>query len=239
MGKVRASQARFYLDRYHISGNTRVGSLTINQPEIDTSSLLGPGALIDNYTTQDEITAFNEYEDDGFDEYIHALVGDEGDHYLARLPTGAAENSLAYDGVVRLSRDPLVIALGSAQMRNLGFSGASGLYRGLVLRAGTITGNGNGTGRNQGATILGQEYAVTYRVLSGTFTSFDLQVQQSTDDGAGDAYSAIAALTQSFSAVGSARKSTTAVTEAWKRITVANWIGTSAVILVTAGLVAG
>lgn len=217
------------------------GTFDLTQPDIPITSIedVGPRSLIDNYATSDDLTAFGEYAEGEWDEILDALRDDEAEHYLGRFYQGTAENVPAWEGVVKLAREPIVIALGAAQMHNAGFTGASGVSRATVLRSATVTGNGNGTGRNLGATIAGQRFAVTYRVLSGTFTSFDLQVQQSTDDGGGDAYTAIAALTQSFTAASAVRKSVVTATEAWKRISVANWIGTNAVLLVTAGRVAG
>jgi hypothetical protein len=241
LAKQRSSVARIYLDHHRISGSMTAGTFNVNQSDIPITSIEdeGPRSLIDNYTTDDDLTAFGEYAAGEWDAILYDLLDDEAEHYLGRFYVGTAENSPVWDGVVRVTREPLVVAVGAAQMHNAGFSGASGVSRGLVLRSATITGTGNGTGRNLGVTTAGQRFAVTYRVLSGTFTSFDLKVQGSSDNGGADAYADIAGLTQSFSAVGAARKSIITATEAWKRITVANWVGTNAVILVTAGRVAG
>lgn len=239
LAKVRASATRIYLDAYDLSGSLNTAALNIDQPEIPIPTFTdGQAALIDNYRTASEVAGFGEFADNLIDERIHALVGDDTDHYLLTAFMGIAENAVVYEQAVRLTRKINSAAVGAVQLLSAGFVGASGLYRGLSLRQGTITGNGNGTGRNLGATVAGQVFAVTYRVISGTFVSFDLKIQESSDDGAGDAYADVAGLTQSFNAVGVARDEVTIATEAWKRVVVANWNGTSAVILVTAGAVA-
>lgn len=238
-GKTRASAVRIYLDHHDISGYLNTTALTIDQPELPVPTFSNAqGTLIDNYRVGAEVGGFGEFEDDLIDEILHDLVGDEADHYLAQLFTGTSENGVAYDLPVRLTRKPNTAGVGGVQLISAGFAGSGGLYRGRTLRFATITGNGNGTGRNLGATVAGQTFAVTYRVISGTFVTFDLKVQGSSDDGAGDAYADIAGLSQTFTAVGVARDEVVIATEAWKRITVANWNGTSAVVLVTAGTVA-
>jgi hypothetical protein len=236
IGKVSNLLTRIYLDPYDLSGYLNAVNTEVMQQLIGvgTFSDTGPRRIPGNYDHKAGINGFYDPLDDQIDEILEAVRGVDT-HYLLVLYGNNAENAVAYESIVDLSDKPLSGQVGGAVLLNAAFEGSNSLTRGTLLRSATITGNGNGTGRNLGATISGQEFGVVYRVLSGTFTSFDLKTQESSDDGGGDAYADVAGLTQSFSAAGVARKSTTAVTEAWKRTTVANWIGTSALVLVTAG----
>ena len=54
-----------------------------------------------------------------------------------------------------------------------------------------------------------------------------------------DLYADIAGMTTTLTAAGVARLTTTAATEAWKRVNIQAFTGTSAVIVVTGGVVQG
>lgn len=161
------------------------------------------------------------------------------DHFLTDLFGANAAGSVAYEQVVRFKSQPRSVASGQAILLNLTADGANGVSRGLVLYNATATGNANGTGYNQGITTTPAVYQVVIRVFSGTFTSFTLAVQESSDDEAGDPYATIAGLSQAITGTGCWRLTTTATTEAWKRVNIASWVGTNAVIIVTGGYLQG
>lgn len=241
ISKVSNKLSRFYVDEFNMSGALNAVTSTLDQPEVDitTFSDTGPRTLIDYYRTRDEFSGFFIDTDDDFDERIHALVGDENDHYLLKLWGSNVENAVAYEAIGRLTNKPISGRSGGVVMLNAAFSGSDACSRGTLLRSATVTGTGQGTGRNLGATLAGVTFQTVFRVLSGTFTSITLAIQESSDDGVGDAYAAIAGLSNVFTAVGVSRKTTTAATEAYKRVAVTAFTGTNAVILVTAGRVAG
>lgn len=241
MAKVSNVNTRIYLDQYNLSGFLNAASLQVDQELIPVTcfSDTGPRRLVGNYDHKHDHTGLFDGDDDSVDEIIHALLDDD-DHYLCELFGANVENSVAYESIVALTGKPLQAQLGQAILLNSAFVGRGGASRGLVIRNATISGNGDGTGRNIGASTAGQTFQTVIRVLSGTFTSFDVNIYESQNDGGGDPYALVADLSETgINAVGVWRNTTTSATEAWKRVTIANWIGTDAVLLVTAGIVQG
>lgn len=242
ISKVSNKLTRFVMDQYDLSGALNAMNQSVDQPEIDTTAFsdTGPRSIIDYYRTRDEINGFYMHSVGEIDEIINGLIGDENDHYLLKLWGNNAENAVAYEMIGRLVSNPISGRTGGVQMLNASFAGSNACSRGLVLRSALITEDGNGTGRNMGATLSGQEFQVVFRILGGTFAELTLSVQESSDNGAGDAYALITGLTATFSDADTpavSRKTTTAATEAYKRVTVSDFDGTDALVLVTAGLV--
>jgi hypothetical protein len=240
LAKLSSKNTRFFVDQYDLSGDLNTGSQQVMQPEIDTTCFAGgPSSLVDYYQTKDDWNGFfaRTVGVTDIDKVLNDLIGDENDHYLLKLFAGNSENAVAYEMIERLNANPLSGRVGGAVLISSSFGGSGPCYRGTVLRSATVTGTGNGTGRNLGSTLTTDEFAVTFRVVSGTFSSIGLKVQQSSDNGAGDAYSDIATLAHTFTAPGVYRVRTMAATEAWKRVVVSGFTGTNALILVTAGIV--
>jgi hypothetical protein len=241
IGKIRSTNTRFFVDQYDLSGDLNTGSQGITQPEIDTTcfSDAGPRSLVDYYQTKDDWNGFfaRSVGVEVIDKILNDLVGDEEDHYLLKLFAGNSENAVAYEMIERLNANPISGRVGGAVMLSSSFGGSGPCYRGAVLRSATVAGTGDGTGRNLGATLVTDEFAVTFRVVGGTFTSIGLKVQESSDDGVGDPYADIAGLAHTFTAPGVFRVTTNAATESWKRVSVSALVGTNALILVTAGIV--
>lgn len=250
MGKVSALGSRIYLDQYDISGVLNAGQLAINPetPVVTCFADVGPRRIPGNYDHNANVGGFFDAAAGSvggtarWDEVADALrTGGNIDHYLTQLFGANAAGSVAYDQIVALDSEPHTHRSGQAATLELGFSGRGGLSRGLVLAKATVNAAANGTGQNQGATVAGETYAAIIRVLGGTFSSITIVLQESSDDGAADAYAAIAGLTATFSVANTAavaRVTTTAATEAWKRYAVTAFTGTSATILVTAGRMA-
>ncbi len=242
MAKLSNVGTRIWLDQYDLSGFLNSGEQTVNQELIraECFSDTGPHRIVGNHDHKHSHNGFFDGAEDQIDEILDALRESPTDHYLAHLWGANAEGGIVYESLVRLSSKPISGANGGAVLLNTEFEGAGGISRGMILRNATVSANGNGTGRNVGATTLGQVFQVVFRVFSGTFTSFDLKIQESANDGSPDAYADVAGLAQTgIAAPGVWRVTTTAATEAWKRVVVANWNGTNAVIGVTAGYVAG
>lgn len=238
--KIRSSATRFFVDQYDLSGDLNAGNQGVTQPEIDTTCFAGgPSALVDYYQTKDDWNGFfaRTVGAKVIDDVLNDLIGDENDHYLLKLFAGNTENAVAYEMIERLNANPISGRVGGAVLISSSFGGAGPCYRGAVLRSATVTATGNGTGRNLGVTTTDDEFAVTFRVVGGTFTSIGLKVQQSSDNGAGDAYADVATLAHTFTAPGVFRVSTRAATEAYKRVVISGFTGTNALILVTAGVV--
>jgi hypothetical protein len=238
--KIRSSATRFFVDQYDLSGDLNAGNQGVTQPEIDTTCFAGgPSSLVDYYQTKDDWNGFfaRTVGVKVIDDVLNDLIGDENDHYLLKLFAGNTENAIAYEMIERLNANPISGRVGGAVLLSSSFGGSGPCYRGVVLRSATVAGTGNGTGRNLGATLVTDEFAVTFRVVGGTFTSIGLKVQQSSDDGGGDAYADVAGLAHTFTTPGVFRATTMAATEAYKRVVVSGFVGTNALILVTAGTV--
>lgn len=242
MAKRPASGARIWLAQYDLSGALNAATLDVTQElaDVGTFADVGPRRLPANYGHEHSHNGFFDAASGGLDPTIFALLSNAGGALpLAQLFEGAVEGRVAYEGLIEVSGQPRSGGNGEAILLNITGAGAGGLGRGQVIRAGTITGTGNGTGYNLGATTLGQTLAIVFRVFSGTFSSLALKVQGSSDDGAGDSYADISGLASgSITTPSAVRVTTTAATEAWKRVVVSAWSGTDALIGVTATVVA-
>lgn len=242
MAKYSNLNTRIWLDEFDLSGFLNSAAQDVKQETIPVTcfSDAGPRRLVGNYDHSHQHGGFFDGADDSFDEQIFAMLNDTDDHYLGHCFGANIESSIVYESVIRLDGQPRTAQIGQAVLLNLSGQGANGMSRGQVIRNATISANGNGTGRNIGASTLGQTFQVVIRVFSGTFTSFDVNIQESSDDAAGDPYATIAALSQTgIAAAGVWRKTIAVASEAWKRVNIANWNGTSALVAVTAGIVQG
>ena len=244
MAKKAAHGSRFWLDEFQLSGYLTSSSLKVGQETVNVATFAdtGPRRVVGNFDhTGDWSGLFDA--DDGALEPVLAVDGwTDEDHYLAHAFGSASEADLIYERVVRLKERPLEAKGGQALLLNFTDEGSGSLVRGQILRSAAVTGTGNGTGLNLGATTSGQLFVVTYRILAKSGTgSIVLQCQESQNDGSPDAYASISDLASgTLSGVGVTRKTTTSATEAWKRISVATFSGfTSVTVLVTAGLAAG
>jgi len=240
VGKLRSSDTRLFVDQYDLSGDLNASTQTIDQPSIDIRcySDPGPASLVDYYRTRDEWTGFfnkGNATPQVIDRILNDLVGSTADHYLLKLYQGNSENALAYEMVERLTAQPLTSRDGQAIVLSASFDGSGACYRGRVLRSALVTGTGNGTGRNLGATLSTDTFAVTMRVVGGTFASIGLKIQSSTDDAGTDPYADIATMAHTFTTRGVVRLTVAGVTEAWKRVVISSFTGTNALILVTGG----
>lgn len=238
MAKVAVKSTRVYLDEFDLSGSLTAWDMSVEQelPDVTAISDAGPRRLTGNYDEQDSLLGLFEPEAGAIDDILHALI-DADDHYLLKA-LGTTEGDPVYEAIVRLMRKPLSGKVGGAVLLNLEAQGTGGSYRGVILRTAAVSGAGNGTGQNLGATTTGQELRVTYRVVAFNGTDITLTIEESQNDGSPDTYAAISGLTQQFTAVGVAVDSTTAATEAWKRVAITGTF-TTATILVTIGTVQG
>ena len=242
MAKRAAHGARIWLAQYDLSGYLNSFALNVNQetPDVACFGDAGPRVVAGNYNHDHSHNGFFDAATGAIDPAVWATLGNSaGALTLAHLPEGATEGLVAYEGLVELTAQPRSGGSGGAVLTNISAAGGGGLGRGQVIRAGTITGTGNGTGYNLGATTSGQVLAIVFRVFSGTFSSLALKIQESQNDGSPDTYADVSGLVSgTISAAGVVRVTTTAATEAWKRVVVSSFSGTNALIGVTAVVVA-
>lgn len=242
MAKTAVSpNSRVYFDEFDLSGVVNSLSLTVDQETPVATSLAdaGPRRIIANYDVSASNLGFLEPTDEGYDEQLFAALTDGEDHYLTQLFGANAAGSVAYDTVIRVPSQPRSASVGGAILLNFDSEGSEGIVRGLVLGNKTTTGAEDLTGYEQILTNAGTTYAVIFRVLSFAGTNITLKVQESTNDGGGDAYADITGLTSgALSDIGVVRVTTVLATEAWKRVNISGDF-TSCLILVTAGIVQG
>jgi hypothetical protein len=241
MSKLSNTGTRIWLDEYDLSGFLNAAEQSVEQKLADVGcfSDVGPRRIIGDYDHKHSHSGFLDPADNSFDERAFVDLQTDEDHYLAHLWGAYAEGGIVYESIVRLSEQIRKGSLDEAVLLNLAAEGSGGMARSTILANRTVTGNVDGTGRNMGVTAAGTIFQVVMRCFSFTGVTFDIQIQESSDDGAGDAYGAIGGLSQTITAPGIWRLTTAAATEAWKRMRVVTWNGTTAAIAVTAGTVAG
>ena len=241
MAKLSNLATRIWFDEFDFSGELNSSEQEV-LPEIiktNTFSDTGPRAIEGNYDHRHTDIGFFDASTDFMDEELFASLNEGADHFLTKLWGDNAEGSPAYDFVVRVNSQPLSGKIGDAVLRQFSCMGSAGCARGVILANVTTTGAENRTCRNMGATAAGKLFAVIFRVFTFDGTDITLKIQESTDDAAADAYADITGLTSgALTAKGVVRATTVAATEAWKRCVVSGTF-TSAVIGVTAGVVAG
>lgn len=175
-------------------------------------------------------------------------------HYVARLPQGLGSGLRAIETQERDSGDSRVFDQGGGALLNWSGQGTGKSFMGLQISAGAenFTGTGQSTGVEVGATASDETFVAVIRVVgvdgAGSVT---FQLQESQDDGSGDAYAQITGLTiavddsgnvsagtdeVTFTGVGVAYLYVTGATEAWKRLSVSAFSTfTSVDVVATAG----
>ena len=239
MAKVASHPSRFWLDEVPLACFLTAAQIKITQetPDVTTFCDAGPRRLVGNYGHSGSLTGLFDAADLALDPTLWTDTFADQDRYLAEALGAATEGSICYERVVRLKEQPREAKGGAAVLLNITDEGAGPIVRSKILRSATVSGTGNGTGQNLGTTTSGQVLQVIYRILAITGGAITLQTHESSDDGAGDAYASIAALASgSLSAVGVVRKTSTAASEAWKRITISAMTASSATILATIGV---
>lgn len=244
MAKKHGACFRLYFDELNISGLANKFSRKIKVDTADVSNFGGGGHkeyLEGAYDWSGDFTGFFDNTDDGWDEVAFDRLANGTHHYAgqvlaASLAAPAAAGDTCWEDVVQWTDQPREFDLGGAIALSGSLQGDGGTAQGAVNYAGSATATGSKPGVNHGATIATQTVVVTYRVLAVTGAgSLTINLEESSDDGGADAYAAIADLASgTLTGVGTTRKTYTGVTEAWKRINVATFVGfTSVTLLVT------
>lgn len=238
MAKRAASGIRAYLDHYPLSGYINAASFDLTQelPDVTCFSDAGPRRIPANYMHAGAGGGFfDSASATALDTFLEALAADGADHYLLQCFAGDAAGSPCYEQVVQLGDRSRKGQGGGAVLLDYAGEGSGQLSRSTVLFNGTTGSAGNQTGQDIGATTSGQLLVVVFRLLSIGSGSVTAKIQESSDDAAGDAYADVSGLTSgSLSAAGTVRVTTTAATEAWKRVVLSGTF-TAAALLVTAG----
>lgn len=243
MAKTAAHPTRIWVDQYPLASYLTATEAKVEQETIPVTTFAdaGPRRLVGNYDHMGSHAGlFDAGSTSDLDPILSVLSNDSADHYLLQAFGAASENSPAYERIIRFKSRAFKSGLGQAALLSFEEEGSGAMARSTILRSAAVTGTGNGTGRNMGATTSGQMLQAVYRVLSVSGSgSIVLQIHESQNDGSPDSYASISDLASgTLTAVGVTRKTTTAATEAWKRVSVTTFSGfTSVTVLVTVGLV--
>lgn len=245
MAKVAARGTRVWLDGYALATSLTAAGLKVKQETIDVSAFAdsGPRKIVGNFDHTGDFSGLFDAATGEIEPTLNTAFDATNQHYLLTAFGSANEGDRCYERVVRLEEKPIEAKKGQAVLLNFTDAGDGELVRGFIIRSAAVTATGNGTGVNVGASTSGQLLVATFRLLAVSGTgSIALKVQESSDNGAGDAYADVAGLTSgSLTTAGSvARATTTAAGEAWKRLVVSTFSGfTSATILATIGVASG
>ena len=245
MGKVPGTGTRVYLAEFNLSGFGTAFVLGIEQvnPASAAMSDVGPRRVPAEYDWTGDLTSLFDGVDDQLDEiFDNVRLGTSGQlaaQPLLYAPAGDAVGDVAYEGLVSVNATPFQSRRNEVAMLNGQFEGRAGISRGEVNFNASVSGTGAQTSRNPGASAVDIEKQVVARVISGTFTVLDFDIQESSDDGGGDAFADVVGWDFAFTAAGFLRKTITIAHEAWLRVNVDAFTGTSALLLVTIGDIAG
>jgi hypothetical protein len=241
VAKIAAHGSKIWLDEIALTSYLNASDIDFEQEVVDVTCFAdaGPRRLVGNYMHSGSLGGFFDAAVGAFDPEAFVDFRTDEDHYLLQTLGASAEGSIGYERPVRLKSQPRSSKLGAAVLLNIQDEGSGPAVRATILRSATVTGTGDGTGRNLGATTLGQQLVATYRILAVTGSgSVTLGIKESQDNGGSDAYAAIAALSSgAMTAVGVVRKTATAASEAWKLAYVSAFSGfTNVTILATIGV---
>lgn len=186
-------------------------------------------------------SGFLDIDDDGWDEIAFAALTD-GEHLFTRLPVGGAASAIAYLVKEIAVGEPRAYDQGGVAMLDWSGQVTGPVSRGKVLTPSTtVTTTGPQSGINLGTTTSTQVLVAHILLLSVTGAgSVTVTIQESSDNGSGDAYAAISGMAATLTTAGSAARVTfTGATETWKRSNATAFSGfTNATILVAIGTAA-
>ncbi|MDY6957627.1 MAG: hypothetical protein SVK08_00585 [Halobacteriota archaeon] len=232
MARQSASTSRVYIDEFNFSGYTNAFKMDIKNtlPEVTCFTDTGAEFVEGLPSATAVINGFFDTTDDGYDEQSFALIGDGTKHYFGLYPNDASHGDPGYELQGQTDSQDRPVEVAGAVLLNLNVTNEGAIMRTMVLCNGESTGTGavTNSNKNWGATGAGTVFAAVLRVISVTGSgSIVVEIEESSDDGSGDAYSNIISFTTA-TAVGVERKSITTATEAWKRVNITTFSGFSA-----------
>lgn len=236
MGRTAGAGSKVYIDEFNFSGSTNAVNPTfdVNLPEVTAFSDSGAEFVEGKINSKATINGFFDPTDDAYDEQMFALIGDNAKHYVGLyMGNDASYSDIGYEIQGQVSSQERPIEVAGAALLHCSVQGEGGVVRSTVLCNGAVTASGAVTNSNQnwGTTTSGTTFVGILRVLSVTGSgSITVEIEESSDDGAGDAYSQIIAFTAK-TAVGVERKTITTATEAYKRVNVTAFSGFSTVTI--------
>lgn len=242
MGRVHSAPSRIYVNEFNWSGRTNRADLTIdnNLPVVTCFEDDGDYHVEGQYNSKISLGGFFDPLDDHYDQKMWELIG-TGLNNLVGVYFGnlAAQGTIGYEVMAKIPNEARPADTGGAVVLNVDKQACGAIVRSTVLCNESILASGVVSGSNKSleATISGEVFVAILRVLSvtGGPGSIVVEVEESTDDGAGDAYSNLITFTTA-TGITSERKTIATATELWKRINITTFTGfTAATIMVAVG----
>lgn len=241
---------RIYFDGYRVSQTVSAGDVTFTADGVEYTPIEGDDKdfLQGKSSMTCNLNGYLDVADDGWDEYEQTTWNDGG-HNITVCPVGTTGGSIAY--VTRQISTGDSRAFDQANVVMLNWTGqnesAEDFGRGTVLTTGewTATGADQDAGDNVGAATTANTTIINVHctAFSG-FTDVDVQIEESSDDGSGDAYAQVTGWTVTaegnctagtdeavFTGIGSAQFVVSKAVEAYLRVVVSDVTGAGSITL--------
>lgn len=244
MARVPGKKTKIYVDKWNWSGRTNTAEMNVNQVMVPVTTFesLGDEFIEGKYSGDTTINGFFDPTANDYDEQMWLAIGDGQNHAVGEYYEAAAVGTIGYEIQALIDSQERPIEVAGAVLLNCTGKSSGAIVRSTVLANKLITGAGvvAGSSINVGATTAGQVFVALMRVLSFTGATMNVRIEQSFDNGGADPYTALLTFAQT-AGTEVQRLTTTAATEAWKRVNVTA-VGagfTSALILVVVGVEQG
>lgn len=239
MGRVAGTPSKIYVDEFNYSGRTNAAELQVDVNLIDVTCFADDGhEFVEGvYKGQVPINGFFDPADDNYDEQMWSVM-DGSKHYLGLcMGQDASHGDIIYEVQGRPNQEGRPAEIAGAILLSVTWQGSGPIVRATVLSNGAVTATGAITNSNKslGATAANEKFVAVVRCIAFDGTTLTVDIEQSSDDGSGDAYALITGMQQEITAVGVWRLSTVAATEAYKRVNITAFTGTSMTLVITAG----
>jgi len=242
MGRVAGNTSRIYVNEHNLTGRTNTIELVIDNQIIEVTCF-GDDALEfveGNYQGRLNQNSFFDGDGGQIDESIWAEIGATNAALCGfYFGNDASYGDVGYEIQARPNDEARPLEVAGAVLLNVNWQGSGAAVRGTVLSnvAVAATGAVANSAQNLGATTAPTVFVAVVRILAVSGGgSITVDIEQSSDNGGGDAYALIAGMQTTKTAVGQQRLTTVASTEAWKRVNVTAFSGFSSVtLMVTCG----
>ncbi len=244
MARVPGKLTKIYVDEFDFSGRVSAAEQTVDV-ELPPVTTFGDsaeevveavyrGVLIQN--------SFFDGDSGGIDDEMWADIVSGSDHLVGFYPGNSAlQGVIGYELQARPDEQSRPVEVAGAVMLNVTWQGFGPIVRATVLNNAAVTASGviTGSNKNIGATAAGEKFVAVIRCLAFNGTTITVDIEESSNDGGGDAYALISGIQQVITALGSWRLTTISATEAWKRVNITAFTGTSMTLLIVVGKEAG
>jgi len=243
MARVPGRLTKVYVDEFDYSGRISAVELPIdvNLPKVTCFGDSGGDEFVEAMHSS-QITQNGFFDsvvaDTNIDGEMWADVLSGAQHLVGVYPGNSAlQTAIGYELEAEVSGQPRTVEVAGAILLNVTWQGEGAVVRSTVLANGAVTASGvvASSAQNIGVTAAGERFVVVIRCLAFSGTTLTVDIEESSDNGSGDAYALISGLQKVITAVGSWRLTTVAATEAWKRVNITAFTGTTMTLLIVVG----